>query len=155
MRGFVSTIDIRRQELICSLAAKYSTGVTTKQTISVSVGNCHKQVTFPEVELLLQLVSTYGQKYGDEKLVMHGQVKNISDENLEDVEAVINNYSKEGELVFTMSNLIARNPIEPGQTSSFDVSGYSREARRYKVYFRFKSGDRIPTDYGEHEVYRP
>ncbi len=143
------------EELICSFAARYKNGEIFKQTHSVRVEGCYEKITFPKVEYLLQLLSTFGQKYGEEQIVMHGQVKNISEKNLDDVEAVIELFSENGELVSTMSKLIARNPIEPGQTSSFDVTDYSREAKRYIVYFRYKEGDRIPVDYGEYEAYRP
>ena len=138
---------IEAQKRISLLATQYNEGQVYQQTHTVSTGSLSQTVTFPKLDYKLQLLSSAGTLYGDEKVVINGQVKNISNESLKDVEAVIVSYDSEGAIIATMSNLIWRNPIEPGQTSAFDVQSNAYFAKRYRIYFRFKDGDRILTDY--------
>ena len=77
---------------------------------------------------------------------MRGQVKNISSERLEAVEAVVEFYDSEGNFVKSDSALIDYNPILPGQTSPFSVLSTDNPAiKRYSVTFKFLFDGTIPT----------
>ena len=82
--------------------------------------------------------------------VLTGRVKNISDESLEDVEVMFLTYDSEGHFVCMMSALISKNPLLPGESSTFEVrltecDGDAATIKMYSVGFRFLDGDMIPS----------
>jgi len=139
------------QKQLSSMAERYKNQEIQDQTCKVSVGSRSKTITFPEIEYMLQLLSSWGTNYGGFELAVSGQVKNISGTSLKDVEAVVDLSNSQGEFLYSESKLIYRNPLEPGQTSSFDAVGVVEDhaIKYYKIFFRFKSGKRIPTDYSK------
>ena len=142
------------QTKISSLAVKYKNGEIGQKKHVISVtALLSKTVTFPEPAYKLQLIRACGTQWsnGDEKIVVDGEVKNISDESLSHVKALVELYTNDGKLLKTASKLIDRNPIAPGQTSGFGVTvhAYLRDVARYKLFFIFSSGDTIPTDRSE------
>ena len=60
--------------------------------------------------------------------IAEGQVKNVSSENLESVEAVVTYYTADKKFITTDSAIIEFNPILPGQTSAFKVMGTANPA---------------------------
>ncbi len=145
------------QVKVSSLAEQYKNLEIDEQTCTVSVGNKSASVTFPEEEYMLQYLSSRGTNYGGVELETTGQVKNISRTSLKDVEVVIEILDSEHELLYSSSKLIYRNPLEPGQTSAFEVvcSVNAQDVKYYNVYFRFKSGEIIPTDRSVYKQYSP
>jgi len=98
----------------------------------------------PKPVIKLHLLHSYGYWEGGNYVYVQGEVKNISDESLADVEAVISVYTSEGKLFSSDSRLIDKNPLLPGQTSFFLVGTDGDEtAKRYRLWFRFSSGDEI------------
>lgn len=93
----------------------------------------------------LELVShSCGREYGYFKLA--GQVKNISDKPLENVQAVGSTYTKDHQFVKSDSALIEYNPILPGQTSPYEVMGTDNPAiATCEVEFKAMFGGTIPT----------
>lgn len=91
----------------------------------------------------LQLLD-YSQKREYDYIIVEGQVKNISSEKLENVEAVVEYYDENDNFIKEDSALIEYNPILPGQTSSFKVMGTDNpEIKRYAVSFKDLMGGKI------------
>lgn len=73
-----------------------------------------------------------------------GEVKNISDEPLHNVMAVITYETQEGEFITYDHALIEYNPIMPDQTSPFSViSTYNPLMETARLEFRYLSGEKI------------
>lgn len=74
-----------------------------------------------------------------------GQVKNISNRSLRNVEAVVSFNDKEGTYITHSSALIDFNPILAGQTSPFKViETYNPAIRSASIQFKFLDGETIP-----------
>lgn len=74
-----------------------------------------------------------------------GQVKNISNRSLQNVEAIITFNDKEGKLITSSSALIDFNPILAGQTSPFKVTEtYNPAIQSANINFKFLNGETIP-----------
>lgn len=74
----------------------------------------------PEQPKLLLLNWTWHEEYG--YAIVEGEVQNISQETLKNVEAVAKFYAADKKFITSDDSLIAYNPILPGQTSPFKVS---------------------------------
>jgi len=75
-----------------------------------------------------------------------GQVKNISGKKLENVEALVTWYDKNGDMITSDGSLIEYNPILPGQTSPFKVmERYNPAMQKASIEFKFMWGNRIST----------
>ena len=73
-----------------------------------------------------------------------GQVKNISDQSLKNVEALGTAYTKTGEFVNSSDSLIDYNPILPGQKSSFKVMMTDNpEMKKCTIEFKYLMGGNI------------
>jgi hypothetical protein len=93
----------------------------------------------------LELLSYRGDREYD-FMTVHGLVKNISSEKLENVEAVVEFYEADGSFVKSEDSLIKYNPILPGQTSPFEVGSSDNPAiKRFKVTFKDLMGGTIPS----------
>lgn len=140
---------IAAESTIHELAANYKNEVNNQREHTVSIGSLSENVTFaarpvkttyttpaytppvttpkeepmPKLQILRQDALFEGGNYAR----IMGEVKNISDESLADVQAVAGwlFYTKEGKPTTTkMSSLIKLNPLLPGKTSQFEVGGY-------------------------------
>jgi hypothetical protein len=70
----------------------------------------------------LALLSRRGYRSeGGDFMIVEGQVKNISNRSMKNVEAVASWYSKDGSFISSDDALIKYDPILPGQTSPFQV----------------------------------
>ncbi len=79
-----------------------------------------------------------------------GEVKNITDESLADVEAGVSLYTYEGKFITRMNALIKQNPLLPGKTSRFEVKGYADQTiASYRLFFQFSSGEEIKFERAE------
>jgi hypothetical protein len=77
---------------------------------------------------------------------VEGQVKNITSESLENVEAVVTWYTSGGEFISSDSALIEYNPLLPDQVSPFKVMARANpKMKRYGVEFKFLMGGSIDT----------
>ncbi len=75
-----------------------------------------------------------------------GQVENISDKSLRNVEAVVTFDDKDGGFITSSSALIEFNPILPGQTSPFSVTETHNPAmKKASIQFKFLMGGTIST----------
>jgi len=82
--------------------------------------------------------------YGYE--IMEGEVKNISNESLKNVEAVASYYTKDETFVTSDSALIEYNPILPNQVSPFKITTTRNPAmNNCKLNFKFLMGGNIKT----------
>jgi hypothetical protein len=80
-------------------------------------------------------------------ITVTGEVKNIGNEPLKDVEAVTTFYDANGNFVDTSSALIEYNPILAGQTSPFKTIHTDNPAfKHFNTKFQFLMGGEIPTD---------
>ena len=83
------------------------------------------------------------------RLGVRGEVKNISDESLENIQVVIDIYEY-GSLDRSAKALIHSNPLRPGETTSFEVSasvstaGGPRGSGIKKMYFKYRDPHIIP-----------
>ena len=90
------------------------------------------------------LDSNWYEEYG--YVTYEGRVKNISNDRLKNIEAVVTWYDKNGSLVTSDSSIIQYNPILPGQTSPFKVMGIHNPAmRKAGVAFSHLMGGTINT----------
>jgi hypothetical protein len=77
---------------------------------------------------------------------VEGQVKNISDQSLKNVEVMVQWFTNKGDLVKTDDALISYNPILPGQISPFkSITTSNPEMTRYTVSFKTLFGAEIAT----------
>jgi len=96
----------------------------------------------------LELLSTNTERSSG-FMTLEGQVKNISNESLENVTAVVEYYDSADNFIKSDSALIDYNPILPGQTSPFSViTTDNPEIKRYSVSFKFLLGGTINTKDG-------
>jgi len=93
----------------------------------------------------LELIShSCGREYGYFKLT--GQVKNISDKPIENVQAVGSLYTKDRQFVKSETAIIEYNPILPGQTSPYTVMGTDNPAiESCEIEFKELMGGSIST----------
>jgi len=93
----------------------------------------------------LELVSySCNKEYG--YFTIKGQVKNITDKPLKDVQAVGSIYTDDGTFVKSDSALVEYNPMLPGQTSPFTVmSTDNPAASKCQIEFKEFFGGTIPT----------
>ena len=97
-------------------------------------------------EYLLELLSFDDEKTSDRYFKVHGQVKNISQQSLDSVVAVVQMYDNSDGFVKSDSALIEFIPILPGQTSPFEVTIRNNpEITSYSVTFKYLLGGTIPT----------
>jgi len=136
------------QNRISLLATQYKNGDIDQQECDISIGSCSETVTFPKPRYMLKLLYSRGMIGFGNRLAITGGVKNISNESLADVEVLIEFYDADQKLIATVSGLIYKNPLEPDQTSSFDIES-SGPASNYLISFRFKGGNEILTDFSE------
>ena len=82
--------------------------------------------------------------------IVEGEVKNVSSENLRNVEAVVGFYTAAGKFITSDSSLLDYNPILPGQTSPFKVmAGYNPKMHTAKLRFKKMWGGTIPWEKAE------
>ncbi len=95
----------------------------------------------------LELISwNWGRSYGGSYVEGRGQVKNISDAALRNVEAVVNFYDKNGDFITSGSALIEFNPVLVGQISPFTVmETYNPAMKGATIQFKYLMGGTIPT----------
>lgn len=104
-------------------------------------------------EPALEVISfKWGGTAGGGYVRAEGQVKNISGERLENVEAVVTFSDKNGGFITSSDALIDYNPIMPGQTSPFSVKETDNPAMHTDtavVDFKFLMGGTIPTKHSK------
>lgn len=93
----------------------------------------------------LELLNTnWSVKY--EHATYEGQIKNISNIKLKNVQAVVTWYDKNGNMITSRSSLIEYNPIMPGQTSPFKViKSFNPVMKTARVDFSYLMGGTIRT----------
>ena len=88
--------------------------------------------------------SSWTKEYG--YATYEGQVKNVSSLKLENVQAVVTWYDKNGNMITSDSALIEYNPILPGQSSPFKVmKTYNPAMEKAGVEFSHLMGGTIRT----------
>ena len=96
---------------------------------------------------LLELLAMNDIKTSDRYFQIHGQIKNISQRSLSDIEAVISLYDSEDNFIMSDSALIKNNPLLPGQVSAFRVTIIDDpEIARYSTAFKHYRGRTIRTN---------
>jgi hypothetical protein len=102
--------------------------------------NQDTNVTCTLIPHRVQLSSFNGSKaFG--YITVFGQVKNVSEEPLDDVVAVVEYFTKSGQFVKSDSALIEYTPLLVGQTSPFEVVTSDNAAiADFKVSFRHLLG---------------
>ena len=79
-------------------------------------------------------------------MITEGEIKNISNNSLNNVEAVISYYTKDNKFITSDSALVDYNPILPEQISPFEVTTTGNPAMdNCKVGFKFLMGGAIET----------
>ncbi len=79
-------------------------------------------------------------------IVVEGEIKNISAEPLDNVDAVATFYDDTGKFVTSDSALIEYRPLLAGQTSPFKVAArWNPAISKWKVDFKYFNGAKIPT----------
>jgi len=111
-----------------------------------SIGEGYKTSQKISSEPRLELLSSRGYKSSMSHMSVEGQVKNISDESLKNIQVVVQWYDKDGNFITNDEVLIDYNPILPGQTSPFKViTTYNPEMQKYSVSFKEFWGTSINT----------
>lgn len=131
--GTSQAVDTARQNATNSTA---STSVASTNTAPASVDE-------------LELISySCNREYGFFKVT--GQVKNISGQSMESVQAVGTLYTDNGTFVKSDTALIEYNPVLPGQTSPFEViTTDNPAAKKCQVEFKRFWGGTISTKVDE------
>ncbi len=120
--------------IIIGLQSDSSPSQSVTQTTAPSV-----QSDEPKLEL-----KAFNCEYDSNFYTISGQVKNISDTSLKNVEALGQTFTMDGQYVNSEDSLIDYNPILPGQTSPFKVMmTMNPEMKRCKVSFKFLMGGSI------------
>lgn len=93
---------------------------------------------------MLQLVSwNWSTAHG--YVTAEGQVKNISNQSIQNAQAVVTFYTSGGEFITSSDALIEYNPILPGQTSPFKVMARHNPAmNKAGIDFKTLFGQKIP-----------
>ena len=81
---------------------------------------------------------TWGEADSDAFVEARGQVKNLTNDNIENVTAVVSFYDKKGHFIKSSETIVEYNPILPGQTSPFHVME-TRNPAMSKATVEFKS----------------
>jgi len=77
--------------------------------------------------------------------ITEGQVKNISSQSLDNIEAIVEFYTKDGKFITSDSSLIEYRPLLSGQTSPFKVyATWNPAMKSAKIDFKFLFGGSIP-----------
>lgn len=121
--------------------------VSTSPTPSSTTSTTTETTTQKATEPLLELVSETGSfTAGGNYFKVQGQVKNLTDENLESIQAVVSVFDSEGNFIASDEALIDYNPVLPGQTSPFSVMiDGNPEIAKYRVEFKEFWGGTIET----------
>ncbi|MGB8951745.1 MAG: FxLYD domain-containing protein [Candidatus Aminicenantales bacterium] len=78
-------------------------------------------------------------------LEVKGEVKNLSDQDLNDIEAVVTFFDTDGISMKQKSALIEKNPLPAGQGSPFKIIDQNDPAiKDAELDFQFKKGEKIP-----------
>lgn len=97
-------------------------------------------------EYQLELLSSSLTSASEGYLRTEGQVKNITGQSLENIEAVVQLFDANDEFITSDSAIIDFNPILPGQTSPFQVTTPKNpKIERYSISFKILLGGTIPT----------
>ena len=95
----------------------------------------------------LALVAMRGADGGYGYHTVEGQVTNLTDQNLDNVMAVVTWLTDEDQFVTTDEALINFNPVLPGQTSPFEVMSQTNPAMsRFRVEFKTLFGGTLRFD---------
>lgn len=125
-------------------ASLLDTSTPTTTTSSAPAAGATQQAATPAVPLLELLSSRGSNEYGFHQV--EGQVRNASNESLENVAVMVTWFTKDDEMVKSDESLIEFNPILPGQTSPFKSMTTSNPAMaRYTVEFKQLFGGTIAT----------
>ena len=95
----------------------------------------------------LELITwSWSNTAGGNHVEAKGQVKNISNQSLKNVQAVVSFYDKNGNFITSSSALIDFNPIIVGQTSPFStIETYNPAMHTANIQFKYLMGGTIPT----------
>jgi tetratricopeptide (TPR) repeat protein len=75
-----------------------------------------------------------------------GQVKNISNQSLKNVQALATYYDKNGNFISSDDAIIKYNPILPGQTSPFEtITTYNPAMKKAAIEFKIMWGKKLKT----------
>lgn len=89
---------------------------------------------------------TYSQSYrvAPDRIAVSGQVKNIDNKILPDVEVGVRWYDKAGNILSTDVEKVDTNPLYPGRQGNFEVlSVYTPDMADYVLFFRALNGGDI------------
>ena len=73
---------------------------------------------FAGVDLLLK---PWSWRHEHGYAIVEGQVKNVSSQSIDNIEAIVEFYTKDGTFITSDSSVIEYRPLLPGQTSPFKV----------------------------------
>ncbi len=142
--------------VIAALAASSATmnadASSTSSTTTTTSTTSNLTQEEPEVsEPLLELLNYSGSRsYG--YITIEGEVKNISNEKMESIQAVVRTYDANGDFVTSSDALIDYDPILADQTSPFSVMVKDNPAiENYRVEFKKFWGGTIETKYPDGE----
>jgi len=134
------------EQLILGLGSLYKSGEIDQAEHTISVDVFMVTITLAESLYQLQLLSTTVER-ANGYLTVSGQVKNISSESLQNVQALIEYYDSDGLFIKSGEALIEYNPVLSEQTSPFEVITTDNPAiARYQVSFKFLLGNTITTE---------
>lgn len=98
----------------------------------------------PGYDLVLLASNGTRDRYGF--ATVEGQVKNVSNESLRNVQVVVEWFTAEGEFVKSDQALVEYDPILPGQTSPFtSITSDNPAMAKFRVTFKHLLGGTIPT----------
>ena len=131
--------------IIIIVVIAVASGSNSKTTTQSQIYTPSITTTSIKISYSLELLSdTNERSYG--YITTSGEVKNLTNENLEQVEAKVSYYTSDGTFVKSDDALIDYDPILPGQTSPFKTIGTDNpQISGYKVVFKYLMGGTIST----------
>lgn len=101
----------------------------------------------PQAAQLALLSSRGYESEGGGYYIVEGQVQNISNQSLRNIESVASWYARDGTFITSDSALVEYNPILPGQTSPFrTISTANPRMAKYTIEFKAFFGSVVQTE---------
>lgn len=93
-------------------------------------------------EATLEILYSQNYKVYNDRIAVSGQVKNITDKTLTNVEVIVNWFDKSGIFLQSDIGLITTDPLYSNRVGSFEIiSIYDERMADYQLAFRTSGGD--------------
>ncbi len=133
-------------EIVALILMSQSHQSSATSTGGISRAATPSEITKPRVDNEPQLeLLRHAWHTESDYAILEGQVRNISSQPLQNVEALASFYDADGDFITSSDSLIEYNPLLPGQTSPFKVmKPWNPAIKKAGVEFKYLMGGSIP-----------